>query len=78
LILDSVSINITSHATVGSPVNMNGASKYDFISLVYVAEGMSVGHSPSVTPTASSFCSESPKTPPYVNENDIEVGTEKL
>jgi hypothetical protein len=73
-----VKFNITSHATVGSPVNVPGTVKSEFISSVCVAEGMSVGQSPLATPTASSFYSESPKTPPYVYENDMETDSEKL
>jgi hypothetical protein len=66
--IDEVSFIPSSLATVGSPSHHHS---------VEVTEGLSVGHSPSVTPTAVSFCLDSPKTPVCSNF-DLELDSEEL
>jgi hypothetical protein len=66
--IDEVTFIPSNLATVGSPSHQLS---------VDVTEGMSAGHSPSVTPTAFSSCSDSPKTPVCSNL-DLELDSEEL
>jgi hypothetical protein len=66
--IDEVTFIPSNLATVGNPSHQLS---------VDVTEGMSAGHSPSVTPTAISSCSDSPKTPVCSNL-DLELDSEEL
>jgi hypothetical protein len=74
--LDEVKLISANNATEGSLTHV--PAKYEFIPAIRANEGLSVGHSPSVTPTATSFCSESPKTPIYDNKYDLELDSGQL
>jgi hypothetical protein len=55
--IDEVTFLPANSATVGSPYNLPVSSDISTLS-VGVTEGLSVGHSPSVTPTVTSFYSD--------------------
>jgi hypothetical protein len=85
--LESVDFHISSKLNEVKFISINNATegsltpipaKYEFISSVRADEGLSVGHSPSVTHTATSFCSESRKTPTYDNKYDLELDSGQL
>jgi hypothetical protein len=73
--IDEVTFLPANSATIGSPYNLPMSSDISTLS-VGVTEGLSIGHSPLVTPTVTSFCSESPKTPVCSNF-DLEIDSEE-